>query len=306
MKRIFTLLALAAMALTASAQKTIDIDNDANEVIRVWDNSKAPHSNEETVDEAINKSGHFTHTSETVFYLYKANKDKATGRAVVVLPGGGYSKVCIRHEGFALAKWFNEQGITALVVKYRLPNLGHKEVPLEDAQEALKYLHKHASKLGIDPAKVGICGSSAGGHLAAYTSNFMEDKEKPAFSILFYPVITGTTWHTHHNTFRYLLGDARTPAEQEYYSLENRVSESTPTTILLLSDDDRTVPPISSIRYYTALKEHGVKASMHIYPSGGHGWAGKSSFRYCKDWQRDLSEWIASLDEQPTNAKTKK
>ena len=305
MKRIFTLLALAAMAFTASAQKTIDIDNDADEVIKYWDNRTAPHSNEESADEALNKSGHFTHTSETVFYLYKAELAKATGRAVVVLPGGGYSKVCIRHEGFALAKWFNEQGITALVVKYRLPNLGHKEVPLEDAQAALRYLRKHAGKLGIDPKKVGICGSSAGGHLAAYASNFTEDKEKPAFSILFYPVITGTTWHTHHNTFRFLLGDGRTPAEQEYYSLENRVSETTPTTIMLLSDDDRTVPPISSIRYYTALKTHGVRATMHIYPSGGHGWAGKASFRYCTDWQRDLAEWIATLDE-PTKEKARK
>ncbi len=305
MKRIFTLFALAAMTLSASAQKTIDIDNNADEVIRYWNNRTAPHSNEESKDEALNQSGHFTHTSETVFYLFKADKAKATGRAVVVLPGGGYSKVCIRHEGFAMAEWFKSQGITALVVKYRLPNLGHQEVPLEDAQAALKYLRKHAGKLGIDPAKVGICGGSAGGHLAAYTSNFTADKEKPAFSILFYPVITGTTWHTHQNTFRYLLGDDRTPAEQEYYSLENRVSETTPPTILLLSDDDRVVPPISSILYYKALKRYGVKATMHIYPSGGHGWAGKETFRYCADWQRDLSEWIATLDQPAKNAKKK-
>ena len=289
-------LAIAALLLSAApatAQKTVSVDNNADKVIEWWNNSKAPHSNEETKDEALNKSGHFTHTSQTVFYLFKADPAKATGQAVVVLPGGGYSKVCIKHEGFGMAEWFKENGITALVVKYRLPNLGHREVPLEDAQAALKYLRDNAGKLGIDPSKVGICGSSAGGHLAAYTSTFTPKEEKPAFAILFYPVITGTTWFTHQNTFRYLLGDNRTPAEQEYYSLENRVDETTPPTILLLSDDDRVVPTISSVLYYKALKDHGVKASMHIYPSGGHGWAGNEGFKYKDEYRRALLDWLS-------------
>lgn len=297
MKRIFFTLALAAAAtLTVSAQKTVSVENDADQVIKWWDNKTAPHSNEETKDEELNASKHFSHTSETVFYVFKADPSKATGQGVVVLPGGGYSKVCIAHEGFGMAEWFRQVGITAVVVKYRLPNLGHKEVPLEDAQAALKYMRKNAKKLGIDPAQVGICGGSAGGHLAAYTSNFTPDAEKPAFSILFYPVITGDTWHTHQNTFRFLLGDKRTPSQQEYYSLENRVSETTPPTILLLSDDDRVVPPISSILYYEALKRHGVKATMHIYPSGGHGWAGNEKFKYTEDYRRHLLDWLSTLE----------
>ena len=297
MKRFITALALAALCASgASAQKTVSVENNADKVIKWWDNKTAPHSNEETKNEELNKSKHFTHTSETVFYVYKADPSKATGQGVVVLPGGGYSKVCIAHEGFAMGEWFKANGITAVVVKYRLPNLGHKEVPLEDAQAALKYMRDNAKKLGIDPAKVGICGGSAGGHLAAYTSTFTPDAEKPAFSILFYPVITGTTWHTHQNTFRHLLGDKRTPAQQEYYSLENRVSETTPPTILLLSDDDQVVPPISSILYYEALKRHGVKATMHIYPSGGHGWAGKDTFKYAEDYRRALLDWLSTLE----------
>ena len=296
MKRILLTLLLAAATLAASAQKTVEVESTADEVVKWWNNATAPHTNGETRDERFDASNHLECTSETAFFIYKADPAKATGQGVVIVPGGGYHKVCIS-KGLSLAEWFRENGITTIVLKYRLPNLGHKEVPLEDTQAALKYMRDNAARLGIDPSKVGICGGSAGGHLAAYVSTFTPDAEKPAFSILFYPVITGTTWHTHQNTFRYLLGDKRTPAQQEYYSLENRVSETTPPTILLLSDDDRVVPPISSIRYYEALKRHGVKATMHIYPSGGHGWAGKNSFEYDADYKAMILDWLAGMNE---------
>ena len=296
MKRMILTLLLAAATLAASAQKTVEVESTADEVVKWWDNATAPHSNGETRDERFDASNHLECTSETAFFIYKADPAKATGQGVVIIPGGGYRKVCIS-KGLSLAEWFRENGITTIVLKYRLPNLGHKEVPLEDTQAALKYMRDNAARLGIDPSKVGICGGSAGGHLAAYASTFTPDAEKPAYSILFYPVITGTTWHTHHNSFRYLLGDKRTPAEQEYYSLENRVSETTPPTILLLSDDDRVVPPISSILYYEALKRHGVKATMHIYPSGGHGWAGNNSFKYDADYKAAILDWLAGMNE---------
>ena len=300
MKRFIIILATIAMATSVSAQKTITLSKEqsgADEIItNFWNNSKAPHSNEETRDEKINERLHFSQTSQTDFYIYKADPAKATGQGIVVLPGGGYSKVCIAHEGFEIAKFYRDLGISCIVVKYRLPNRGHKEVPLEDAQAGLSYLRKNAKKLGIDPTKVGIAGSSAGGHLAAYTSNFTADAEKPAFSILFYPVITGSSCMTHQNTFRRLLGAKHAPYLREYYSLENRVSETTPPTILLLSTDDRTVPPISSILYYKALKHYGVKASMHIYPEGGHGWVCNESFRYHKDWQHQLAKWLKFIN----------
>ena len=169
-------------------------------------------------------------------------------------------------------------------------------MPLEDAQAALRYAREHASELGIDPAKVGIMGSSAGGHLAAYTSTFTPDEQKPNFSVLFYPVITGTTWQTHMGTFNRLLGKDRTPEMTEHYSLENRVTATTPPTILLLSDDDLVVPPISSIRYYEALKHHGVKATMYIFPSGGHGWAGDDgNFKYEQEYKHLLLDWLSTL-----------
>ena len=298
MKRIFvTLTLVAAFALSASAQKAItNVKCNADEVVQWWNNKKAPHSNEETKDEERDAAGNFAYTSQTEFYIYKADPSNATGQAVVVLPGGGYGKVCIEREGFALAEYFKSIGVTAVVVKYRLPNDGHKEVPLEDAQAALRYTRKNAKKWGVDPAKVGIAGSSAGGHLAAYTSTFTPDAEKPAFAVLFYPVINGETCMTHQNTFRRLLGKNHSAADREYYSLNNRVSATTPPTILLLSTNDRTVPPISSTLYYKALKHYGVRAAMHIYPEGGHGWVGRPEFRYDKDWKHQLKRWLVFIN----------
>ena len=300
MKKIIIALALmVGLTISASAQKTISkVPCNANKIIKGWNNKKAPHSNEETEDESRNEAGNFYHTSQMTYYLFKANKKQATGQGVVILPGGGYRAVCIEREGFALAEYFQSIGITALVVKYRLPNNGHKEVPLEDAQEALRYMRKKSKSWKVDPAKVGIAGSSAGGHLAAYTSNFTDDAEKPAFSVLFYPVISGESCMTHHGTFEQLLGKNHAPYQREYYSLNNRVSPTTPPTILLLSNNDLTVPPISSILYYKALKHYGVKAAMHVYPEGGHGWVGRKNFRYEKDWQRHLKQWMEELNKK--------
>ncbi len=298
-KIILSLVLVAALVISASAQKTIvKVPCNADKTIKLWNNKKAPHSNEETKDENRNKSGHFYNTSQTVLYLYKANKKKATGQGVVICPGGGYGAVCIEREGFALAEYFQSIGVTALVLKYRLPNNGHKEVPLEDAQEALRYMRKNGKKWKVDPAKVGIAGSSAGGHLAAYASTFTADEEKPAFTVLFYPVINGESCMTHQGTFDRLLGKGHAPYMREKYSLDNCVTPTTPPTIMLLSTNDHTVPPISSILYYKALKHYGVKAAMHIYPEGGHGWVGRKGFRYEKDWQHQLKRWMETINKK--------
>ncbi len=295
-KVIFSVLATIFATTSVLAQKSVDVPNNADKVVKIWNNTTAPHSNEETKDENLDKNNFVGNTSQMVLYIYNADKAKNTRRCIVILPGGGYSRVCITKEGFNIAEWLSNEGITAIVVKYRLPNYGHKEVPLEDAQEAMRYARKHAKELDIDPAKVGIMGSSAGGHLAAYTSTFTPDAEKPNFSVLFYPVITGTTWQTHMGTFNRLLGKERTPEMTERYSLENQVTSTTPPTLLMLSDDDLVVPPINSIRYYEELKNHGVKATMYIFPSGGHGWAGNDgNFKYEKEYKHLLLDWLSTL-----------
>lgn len=297
MKRILLTLLLAAATLAASAQKTVEVESTADEVVKWWNNATAPHTNGETRDERFDASNHLECTSETAFFIYKADPAKATGQGVVIVPGGGYRKVCIS-KGLSLAEWFRENGITTIVLKYRLPNLGHKEVPLEDTQAALKYMRDNAGRLGIDPSKVGICGGSAGGHLAAVTNYLLPADEKPAFSILFYPVICGTIWSSlgQQNTIRQFLGTDRTPAEVERYSAENMVDPTIPPTLLLLSDDDYTATVLNSTIYYKALKRHGVKATMHVYPSGGHGWAGNNSFEYDADYKAAILNWLAGMN----------
>lgn len=273
MKKIVTLMVMvAATALTVSAQKTIvEVPCKADQTIRHWNNAKAPHSNEQTKDEERNSAGHFYNTSETVFYLYKAAPETATGQSVVVLPGGGYGAVCIEKEGFKLAEYFQSLGVTALVVKYRLPNDGHKEVPLEDATGAIRYMRTRTD-LGVNPAKVGILGNSAGGHLASWTSNAMSEEERPAFAILHYPAIdrTAPLYLNTKKTTGALLGKGYSNAEAEAISSHRMVTRTTPPTLLLLCDDDVSVPPTSPLDYYEALVQYGVKCSIHIFPKGGH------------------------------------
>ncbi len=262
--------------------------------IKIWDNSTAPHSNELTGEEYNQKPFRLVNTTSAELFVYNADKAKATGQAVVICPGGGYGQLSMDQEGFLMAQWLAKNGIAGFVLKYRLPN-GHKEVPLEDAIEALRIVRKNADKYGIDPHKVGIMGFSAGGHLAAYTSNYAEEKDKPDFSILFYPVITANNYTTHIGTFNNLLGRNRTECESDAYSMEKCVTEKTPPTILLLSDDDRTVPAAGAAMYYAALKYYGVKASMYVFPSGGHGWGNYDRFSYQKEWQNLLLRWLDEL-----------
>ena len=295
MKRVLYILFAAVVTSIATAQKPVVLSleqSGADEIVEnLWNNTSAPHSNGITADESINEKCELFDTTQTDLYIYKADPAVATGQAVLVVPGGGYRKVCIEYDGFGVAKYLRSIGVTAVVVKYRLPN-GHHEVPLEDAQEALRFLRREGSKWGVDPTQVGILGSSAGGHLAAYLSNVTPEAELPAFAVLIYPVITGDTQRTHHGSFNYLLGATRTDSEQQHLSLENRVSQKTPPTLLLLADDDLTVPTISSTRYYKALKYHGVKAAMHIFPSGGHGWAGHNDYLYAEPNKEAIADWL--------------
>ncbi len=287
MKRLFTLL-LVLCALPALAQ-----DYGQDMTIKIWDNSTAPHSNEITAAETSNNNV-IVNTTETVLYIFKADPAKATGHAMLVCPGGGYSSVCIEWEGYKVAQWLASQGVTCGVLKYRLPN-GHKEIPLEDTTEALRTMRRRSKELGFDPSKLGMMGSSAGGHLTAYTSNFAAFADRPAFTVLFYPVITGEEGLCHKGSFDHLLGKEASAYERAEYSLETRVTKNTPPTLILTSDNDTLVPTISSTRYYNALRKHGVKASLHIYPGGYHGFCMHDDVAFKPLWQQAMIEWIRSF-----------
>ena len=219
---------------------------------------------------------------------------KATGRAVVCCPGGGYSHLATGHEGYDWAPFFNERGIALIVLKYRMPH-ANPDVPISDAKEALRVVRENAQKWHINPKKVGIMGSSAGGHLASTISTHSDTLTAPAFQILFYPVVTFDYQYTHKGSRHGLIGENAPQELVDLYSNEKQVTTKTPPAIMLLSDDDGLVVPQNSVNYYLALKKNHVKACMHIYPSGGHGWGCRENFKYHKEMMADLSAWLESF-----------
>ena len=196
------------MTATASAQ-----DYGQTATLKIWDNTTAPHSNGITTPETEKEPNRVRNTSEATLYIFPADKAKATGQAVVICPGGGYGMLAMDHEGYEMAKWFAANGITGAVLKYRMPN-HHPEVPLEDAVQALRIMAGlEAGATGYTADKVGIVGSSAGGHLAAMASTI--GSFKPAFSVLFYPVITAVQGKRHQGSFINLLSEQRTPEPRD-------------------------------------------------------------------------------------------
>lgn len=226
--------------------------------------------------------------------VFLPEASKATGRAVVCCPGGGYSHLATDHEGYAWAPFFNERGIALIVLKYRMPH-AVTEVPISDAREALRIVRANAQKWNIDPKKVGIMGSSAGGHLATTIATHSDAETAPNFQILFYPVVTFDYKYTHKGSRHNLIGENASADMVDLYSNEKQVNATTPPAILLLSDDDKTVPSMNSVNYYAALKANGIKASMHIYPSGGHGWGIRDNFKYHNEMLNDLSAWLETI-----------
>ena len=293
MRRVFLIIALL-VTTTTMAQEHNGRKYAEDEAIVLWDNSNAPHSNGLEGKAYEGKPYRLANVTEAILYAYYADKAKATGQAVIICPGGGYTKLSMDQEGYLMAQWLAKNGITAFVLQYRLPN-GHKEVPLEDAVEAIRIVRKKAKRFNIDPAKVGIMGFSAGGHLAASASNIPAVEERPNFSILFYPVLTANNYTTHQGSFRALLGKGHSEAAADEFSMEKLANPNTPPTILLLSDDDTSVPAAGSAIYYAALRYHGVKAAMYVFPSGGHGWGNYDTFSYQKEWQHLLLRWLNEL-----------
>lgn len=260
--------------------------------LKLWDNSSAPHSNQITEPEWEEAPNRPTNTAEATLFLFKADPRKATGQAILLCPGGGYRRLAMDHEGYEMARWFATQGITAAVLKYRIPN-GHPEVPLEDAEEGLRLMQAKASEWGYDPNKVGIAGCSAGGHLAAMVSTM--GKFRPAFAILFYPVITGEEGHCHRGSFDNLLGKEHTEELTRRYWLEEQVDALTPPTLIFHSEDDRSVPVINSLRYHKALQALHIPTSLYLYPTGGHGWGIRDTFAHKAEWQEAVMEWLQPL-----------
>ena len=291
MKKILMTLLLAIVALSASAQKTISYEG-ADETVRLWDNKTAKYTNYETRDEAWKKRNSIWQTSSCELYIFKAAEGKNTGIAVAIFPGGSYTNLNLQ---ISLAQWYASQGITAAIVKYRLPNRGHYEATLEDAMGAVRYLRTR-SDLGIDPAKVGVTGSSAGGHLSTWVSNAMPVGEKPAFVIPLYGWINlyESKSLAAEKALVQLLGPGYNSQKAINLSTHLMVDENTSPTLLFLCYDDSLVPSTDGVEYYEALVRHGVKASMHIFPFGGH-----SVKKHTAEYQTLIIEWLKYLGLMP-------
>lgn len=203
--------------------------------------------------------------------------------AVIVFPGGGYVNLAFDHEGTQVAAWLNSYGITAFVLRYRLGPRYHHPIELGDAQRAIRWVRAHANKYDFDPARIGIWGFSAGGHLASTAATHFDSGDasssdpvdrqssRPDFVILAYPVITMEGPYVHQGSRTALLGQDYDPALAASLSNQKQVSEDTPPTFLFHTSDDKVVPVQNSIEYYLALRAAGVPAEMHIFQSGPHG-----------------------------------
>jgi acetyl esterase/lipase len=236
--------------------------------------------------------------------LFPAKGDNKISTAVVVCPGGGYAHLAWEKEGTAIAEWLNHLGINAFVLKYRLGPKYHHPVELGDAQRAIRYVRANATTWGVDPARIGIWGFSAGGHLAATTGTHFDAGDaaasdpidrvasRPDFMILSYPVITLQEPFVHKGSLHNLLGDNPDPASVQLLSNELQVSSKTPPTFLFHTTEDKTVPVENSVNFYLALRKAGVPAEMHIYLKGAHGAGLAVADPVLSSWTGHLADWL--------------
>jgi len=270
----------------------------AQEIVELY-SGPVPNSKNSGKKETFN-SGMFRGVTKPTLEIYLPEKEKATGTAVIIIPGGSYAVVVYQGEGISTAKQFAKNGIVAFVLKYRLPDdsiMQNKTIgPLQDAQQAIKFVRENAGKWGVDINKVGIVGFSAGGHLAStaathFQKAMIENKSntnlRPDFQVVVYPVISMQDSLTHRDSRNNLLG--KTPSREltDQYSNELQVTANTPPTYITHAADDNVVDVDNSIRYFEALRHNKVPVEMHIYPGGGHGFI----FRQ-PDWIDPLLLWM--------------
>ncbi len=293
------------LALFAFMYSLLSTQTFAQVVMPLYDkipNSKPSANNEKSVTNdgilIVSK------VSVPTLTIYKPVKSSEKSAAVIICPGGGYGILAASHEGSHVAKAFNEWGITAFVLKYRLPDeaiMVDKTIgPLQDAQRAIQLVRQNAKEWNIDPAKIGIMGFSAGGHLASTASTHFEkpviDNPKkislrPDFSLLIYPVISFSDNLTHMGSRNNLIGQNPSAEKIKEYSNELQVKANTPPAFLVHAEDDGGVKVANSIQYYEALKRNNVKAEIRLYEKGGHGF-GMNNKTTSDSWMERLKTWM--------------
>lgn len=250
--------------------------------------------------------GWLTGVSQPTITVYRPSAERSTGAAIVIFPGGGYGGQAIDKEGYEIARWLCDRGVVGVVASYRCGGGVHQHpVPMNDAQRAVQLVRSKGTEWGIDPAKIGVMGFSAGGHLAATVTTQWLDADSsaseplrrvtscPDFAVLVYGVISLREGVTHNGSRQNLLGDKPTEALIAALSADERVTDKTPPTFLVHSADDKVVPLANSQRFYAACLAHNVPAELHIYESGGHGYGMREGG---PNWAVALEAWLASRD----------
>ena len=296
---------LLSLVMKTNAQDTI---------IALWPEDKIPNripsdEKEEHIQEDILR---IAKVQQPTIEVYPPAKKNATGQAVLIFPGGGYGILAYDWEGTDIAKFLNGKGIAGIVVKYRLPSDKSQtekwNVPLIDAQRALRLVRHKAQDFNVDPDKIGIIGFSAGGHLASTLGTQYDQKvyepldgadmksARPDFMALVYPVITFTQSTKHSGSEKNLLGENPDPDLEKRFSNELQVKAETPPTLLVHATDDPGVPVGNSLLFFQALKDKEVPATMHIYPKGGHGFSLARNDPHLRSWTERLFEWMERLE----------
>lgn len=274
----------------------------AAEVIDLWPEGVPglrPNAGPET-DLGSGRIGNINHPSLTVA---RPPAGRANGTAIIVCPGGGYVRLAFEGEAISVGRWLNSIGVTAFFLKYRLKEYG-QPAPLQDVLRAVRLLRSRAAEFGIDPHRLGVMGFSAGGHLAACAGTLYDDPAgrtgapldavsgRPDFLVLGYPVITMDAAYAHMGSRRALLGAHPTAAEVAHWSPELHVTAETPPTFIVAGEDDRSVPPQNSIRFFEALKRAGVPAELHLFQHGPHGFGLGKGLGPVSVWPELAADWM--------------
>lgn len=281
-------------------------------LLPLWEQSPPNQQPAGQPEERVQENGllWMRHVQNPAIEVRLPARRNATGQAVVVCPGGAYAGLAYDWEGTDFAGWLNSRGIAAIVLRYRLPVDGDADhqkwlCPLLDAQRAIRLTRAHAADWAIDPAKVGIMGFSAGGHLASTAGTHFDAGDagaadpvdrlssRPDFMILIYPVISMMEPTTHAGSRHNLLGEHPSDALVRLYSNELQVTAETPPTFLVHAGDDNAVPVKNSLLFYEALLAHQVPAELHVYPKGGHGFAFALPNGRLQDWTHLCARWLA-------------
>ena len=289
------------------------------EFMAIWPKDNIPNSKHLKLQDSIARERIFRVMLPGMYAFFPGSQENK-GAAVVICPGGGYERLAYVISGLQLAKWFNTIGVTAFVLNYRLPNspdlIQRENGPLMDAQRAIRYIRGHATEWGINPDKIGIMGSSSGGHLAASASTINDDVSaikdsldkvsfKPNFTILVSPVIDLSTTYAHAGSVKNLLGPKPTDELKRKFSLQLQVTAATPPCFIADAINDRTVNPMNSLLYYQALLQNGVSASFHAFPQGGHAIALRNNPGSTELWTKLCEMWLIEMNIIPEKLTTK-